>query len=447
MQNRAKRLLLNAMWPAVFAAVTSTAYAATEELKDNRSPLVVDFIAATYLPSQKGVVVAGLHGLLGALRVDNEGVAELSRFEADENIDFTAVEKLTDSEVLLGTSTGRIYSFDGKTLTDLGKITEFDEPVLDIAIAGGKGWAVGSRGMLAKSADGKKWDVVTIDEITQPEVILPVNTTGSEAYFGVANIILDSVKITATKGGAPLVADTDYTFYPDEGFVQINANLDAQPAPAIAFQFHPGPAFKLGDVSWNVVMFEGDNVTIAGEFGMIVQSADGGATWTRRDSVFTPKEPEQPYWITGTQEGKTMVLVGAAGAVHRSVDAGLTWTRLPPPTAEGLFGVALIKDGSGSTVPVIAGAVGMVGTFVDDKWLLADRSQLKLLSWLKNPVKMPDGTTLLLGGRQTALLLKCPLSASCEWQRVTVKSGAEVAIAEKLDKTSGDWKEGAAKAK
>jgi hypothetical protein len=443
MQNRAKRSLLNAMWPAVFAAATSTAYAATEELKDNRSPLVVDFTTATYLPSQKGVLVAGLHGLLGALRINAEGVAELSRFEADENIDFTAVEKLTDSEVLLGTSTGRLYNFDGKTLTDLGKITEFDEPVLDIAISGGKGWAVGSRGMLAKSADGKKWDVVTIDEIRQPEVKLPVITAASEAYFGVANIILDSVKITATKGGAPLVADTDYTFYPDEGFVQINANLDAQPAPAIAFQFHPGPAFKLGDVSWNVVMFEGDNVTIAGEFGMIVQSADGGTTWTRRDSVFTPKEPEQPYWITGTQSGNTMVLVGAAGAVHKSTDAGLTWTRLPPPSAEGLFGVALLPDGT----PIIAGAVGMVGTFANDKWELADRSKLKLLSWLKNTVAMPDGSTLLLGGRQTALSLKCAGSTACQWQRVTVKTGEEVAIAEKLDATSGDWKEGAAKAK
>ena len=137
MQNRAKRSLLNAMWPAVFAAATSTAYAATEELKDNRSPLVVDFTTATYLPSQKGVLVAGLHGLLGALRINADGVAELSRFEADENIDFTAVEKLNDSEVLLGTSTGRLYNFDGKTLTDLGKITEFDEPVLDIAISGG----------------------------------------------------------------------------------------------------------------------------------------------------------------------------------------------------------------------------------------------------------------------------------------------------------------------
>ncbi|MSQ67046.1 MAG: hypothetical protein EXR83_02455 [Gammaproteobacteria bacterium] len=437
MQNRTKRPFLHAMWPAVFAAATSTAYAATEELKDNRSPLVVDFTTATYLPGQKGVLVAGLHGLLGALRVDDEGVAELSRFEANENIDFTAVEKLTNSEVLLGTSTGRLYSFDGKTLTDLGKITEFDEPVLDIAISGGKGWAVGSRGMLAKSADGRKWDPVTITEIQQPEVKLPANTA-SEWYFGVANIIPETVKITATKGGAPLVADTDYTFYPDEGFIQINADLDAEPAPSISFQFHPGPAFKHDDVSWNVVMFEGDNVTIAGEFGMIVQSADGGATWTRRDSVFTPKEPEQPYWITGTQEGKTMVLVGAAGAVHRSTDAGLTWTRLPPPSAEGLFGVALIKDGSGSTVPVIAGAVGMVGTFVDDQWLLADRSQLKLLSWLKNPVKMPNGTTLLLGGRQTVLVLKCGLSAACEWHRVPVKTAGDVAIAETLDRTPGD---------
>jgi len=95
---------------------------------------------------------------------------------------------LTDSEVLLGTSTGKIYSFDGSKLTELAKITEFDEPVLDIAVSGGKAWAVGARGMLAKSDDGKKWDIVTIEEIEQPEMKLPA-TNASDWYFGVSNLI------------------------------------------------------------------------------------------------------------------------------------------------------------------------------------------------------------------------------------------------------------------
>ena len=411
MQNCAKRPIIKSLLPAILLAASTSAFAAKEALPDNRTPLVVDFTTATYLPGQKGVLVAGLHGLLGTLDVTEAGEATLKKFESDENLDFTTVEKLTDTEVLLGTSNGHIFLFDGAKLSDLGKITEFEEPVLDIAVSGGQAWAVGARGMIAKSADGKKWEVVTIPEITQPEMKLPA-TNASEWYFGVSNLVADSVKLNATKGGAPLVVDTDYTLYPDEGFIQITNDLDAEPAPSISFKFQPGPAFKIGDVSWNVVMFDGQSITLAGEFGMIVQSTDGGQSWARRDAVFTPKEPEQPYWITGTQHGNTMMLVGAAGAVHQSLDAGVTWQRLPAPSAEGLFGVTLLPDGT----PAVAGAVGMIGLFQGDKWTLADRTKLQLLSWLKNPVAMPDGSLLLLGGRQTVIRYK-----DGAWSRVTVK--------------------------
>ncbi len=411
MLNCANRSTLKTLLSALLLAASTTTYAGVDEMEDNRTPLVIDFITATYLPAQKGVLVAGLHGLLGSLEISAAGEGTLKKFASDEKIDFTTVERLSDSEVLLGTSIGKIYSFDGSKLTELAKITEFDEPVLDIAISGGKAWAVGARGMLAKSDDGKKWDIVTIEEIDQPEIKLPA-TNASDWYFGVSNLIAESVKLTANKGGKPVVVDTDYTLYPDEGFIQIANDLDAEPAPAISFKFKPGPAFKLGDVSWNVVMFEGESVTLAGEFGMIVQSRDGGKTWVRRDAVLTAKEPEPPYWITGTQQGNTMMLVGAAGAVHRSTDAGSTWTRLPVPSAEGLFGVTLLADGT----PAIAGAVGMIGVYQNDKWTLADRSKLELLSWLKTPVAMPDGSTLMMGGRQTVIQYK-----DGNWTRVTIK--------------------------
>jgi hypothetical protein len=107
-----------------------------------------------------------------------------------------------------------------------------------------------------------------------------------------------------------------------------------------------------------------------------------------------------------------MMLVGAAGAVHRSTDGGSTWNRLPVPSAEGLFGVTLLADGT----PAIAGAVGMIGVYQNDKWTLADRTKLELLSWLKTPVAMPDGSTLMMGGRQTVIQYK-----DGNWTRVTIK--------------------------
>jgi hypothetical protein len=393
----------------LLAAIATPTFAAREEQVDRRTPLVIDFIDGTYLPGVEGILVAGPHGLLGRLKVGEQG-AELEKLAGGEKIDFTALEKLSDTAVLLGSSTGHLYRYEDGKLADLGKITEYDEPVLDIAVANGKAWAVGARGMIARSEDGTKWETVQIAEATQPAIALPANNA-SEWYFGVSNLIMDSVQLTASKGGAPAVVDTDYTLYPDEGFMQVMNDLDATPAPTIQFRFAPGPAFRAGDVSWNVVLFDGTNVTLAGEFGMILQSTDGGSTWTRRDAVITPKEPEPPYWITGAQNGGTMLLGGAAGAMSRSTDGGLTWTRLPPPSAEGVFGVSVLSDGK----PAIAGAVGMVGVLEGDQWAIADRSALQLLSWLKTPVEMPDGSVIMLGGRSTVIRLK-----DGNWSRVTV---------------------------
>ena len=409
---------LKVLLPAALLVASTGALAAKEELKDNRTPLVVDFTTATYLPKTSSVLVAGLHGLLGALKISDKGEATLEKFAADENIDFTAVERLNDGDVLLGTSSGKIFDFDGEKLTELATITKFDdnpEPVLDIAVHNGAAWAVGGRGMLAKSADGKKWELVEIEEIDQPETEFP-GAQAADWYFGVSNLNGETVKFTATKDGKPAEVDTDYVVYADEGFVTLNNDLDASPPPRISFKFKPGPAFKPGDVSWNIVLLDGNRITLAGEFGMIVQSLDGGATWVRRDAHFTPKEPEPPYWIGGTESGDTLVLVGAAGAVHRSTDGGATWARLPVPSAEGLFGVTLLKDGT----PIIAGAVGMLGTYSGDKWSLADRSKLQLLSWLKNPVDMPDGSVMVLGGRQTVIRYK-----DGDWTRIPMAQPAK----------------------
>lgn len=387
------------------------AYAAeeSEALTDQRTPLVIDFLDGTYLPGAGGIIVTGLHGLLGLLEITDQG-AELTQYPNIPNEDFTSLERWSDTEVLLGTSAGKIYLFDGKTATEVGVLSEYSEPVLDIAAADGAAWAVGGRGILANTTDGKTWTRAEISVATQPQLTFP-GTEPGDWYFGVSNLLPDSVVFNATVGGNPAVVDTDYTLFPDEGFIQIINPLDAAPVPTIEFDFTPGPAFSTGDVTWNVVLFDGTNLTIAGEFGMILQSPDGGQTWIRRNAVITPKEPEPPYWIAGTRQGSNLYLTGAAGVISASTDGGTTWAPLPSPGNEGVFGVRI----SGSGRPVIAGAVGLIGVLNGDSWALADRSELQLLSWLRTPVEMPDGSLIVLGGRYTVIEFKAG-----EWTRIPV---------------------------
>ena len=395
----------------VFAASIGlgAAHAADEALVDQRAPLVIDFLDGAYVPGAGGIMVTGAHGLVGLLKMNDQG-AEFTRYPNIPNEDFTALERWSDTEVLLGTSDGKVYLFDGKTATEVGKISEFNEPVLDIAAANGTAWAVGGRGMLANTKDGKTWSPIEIPEVTQPQMTFP-GTEPGEWYFGVSNLKMDSLVLNATVGGKPVVVDTDYTLYPDEGFIQFITTLDTAPPPTIDFKFAPGPAFRPGDVSWNVALFDGTKLTIAGEFGMILQTTDGGQNWIRRDSLLTPREPEPPYWIAGTQKGSNIYLAGAAGVMRASADGGATWAQLPAPSAEGVFGVAVTSAGQ----PAVAGAVGLIGILNGPEWTIADRSELQLLSWIRTPVEMPDGRLVMLGGRATVIAFK-----DGKWARVPV---------------------------
>ena len=371
--------------------------------------LKVDFLDASYAQGLGGIAVVGAHGMVGTLKPEGDGW-RLHALEETVDDDFTTLGLYSDSQVLVGGSTGKLYMYDGDSITEVTKLSEYDEPVLDISCVDGKCWAVGARGMVTKSSDGKEWEEVEIRDVTQPMMTFE-SAEVADWYFGVSNIDLDSLKFSGNVGGEPAVEDEHFIMYPDEGFVQFAVDFDATPAPSVEFIFNPGPPFRTGDVSWNTVLYDGSTVTLAGEFGMILQSTDGGESWVRRDGSVVKGEPTPAYWITGKQEGNRMSLAGAAGVSSLSTDGGVTWKRQPRPGNEGIFGIDFLPSGS----PIIAGAVGLIGTFDNGEWKLADRTRLKLLSWLKNPVVLEDGTVLMLGGRSTAIAFK-----DGEWTRIPV---------------------------
>jgi len=395
-------------------AVTGTSFAQDQGGEESqaikRVPIKTDLLDGAYLPGLKTVVVTGHHGVVGQLTVNGEA-AKLDLLAKHPEEDFTCLDAISDSMVLIGSATGKVYSYDGTTITELATLSEFNEPVLDISHEGTNIWVVGARGLIARSSDGVKFETVEVTDITQPLATFPSGKP-ADYYMGVSNITPDTVQFNATVGGKPAVADTDYTLYPDEGFVQVANQLDENPAPTITFKFNPGPPFRVGDVSWNVVLVSNGKVTIGGEFGMVLQSEDNGATWIRRDTRVVPHEPEPAYWLGGTSHGDQIWLAGAAGISEVSHDGGVTWNDNPAPGREGIFGITLLPDGK----PLIAGAVGLIGVLDGSEWKLADRTQLHLLSWLKTPVVMPDGTILVLGGRATVIRYK-----EGAWTRIPVE--------------------------
>lgn len=394
---------------ALHLAFAPAAVAQDLAVESQRTPLRVDFMGAANLPGLGGIAVAGPYGMVGLLKFA-DGSWTLHPLANGPGEDFTALTSLSDSEALVGSATGRIYRYDGTSMTELAKLSEYDEPVLDIVAVDGKAWAVGARGIVAKSPDGKQWETLEIRDVKQPLITWPA-AHDADWYFGVSNVDRDSIEFKASIGGEPAVADEHYILFFEEGFVQIATALDMDPAPTIEFIFNPGPPFRPSDVTWNVVLYDGKKITLAGEFGMILQSEDDGETWIRRNTKLVDREPTPAYWLAGVQKGDTLYLTGAAGVSSVSTDGGVTWTEQPRPGNEGIFGVTLLDNGD----PLIAGAVGLIGKYDGDEWVLADRTRLRLLSWLKNPVPLADGSVLMLGGRTTAIRFQ-----NGAWTRVPV---------------------------
>ncbi len=387
---------LGAATAALFTALPAVA-ADNAGATAARTSQRTDFLDAAYLPGLDRVLVAGHYGLIALVEVGDDS-ARMQLVPGVPNEDFTALEMVSDSEALIGASTGHLYRFDGTSLTQIAELSEYNEPILDIAADGDTVWVVGARGLLARSTDGETFEAVEISDVVMPQVEFP-GTQAADWYFGVSNVNPDSIEFSGYVNGEPAVEEEHYIMFPDEGFVQFQTDFDSEPRPSVAFTFNPGPPFRTGDVSWNVVLLEGGTVTIAGEFGMILQSPDNGESWVRRDTQLVPREPEPAYWMAGVQQDERIWLTGAAGVSQRSTDGGKTWTDNPKPGREGIFGVTFTGNGT----PLIAGAVGLIGFLDNNKWQIADRTRLKLLSWLKTPVALPDGSLLVMGGRATAI--------------------------------------------
>ncbi|NQV21195.1 MAG: hypothetical protein HQ511_07250 [Rhodospirillales bacterium] len=385
---------------------------AAQEPAVGRYEQKVNVIDAVYLPKIAKVIYINHMGTVGSIQVEGDAATaqEITR-KPDE--DFTSLQKLSNGEVLIGSAQGMLCRFDGEAVTEVAQLSEFQVPILSISVSGNSYWATGARGLLAKSTDGKKWDLMEAGHVKQPPMPLPTGETGTR-YFGVANIVSETVVVTGTVGGKPAVADQDYMIYPDDGTIEITNPFDEMSAPSIAFDFQPGPPYRAGDVSWNVVLQENGRITIAGEFGYIFQSDDGGQSWVRRNGRLSKSEAAQLYWMSGYTSGNKIALGGAAGLVGISDDKGENWVQLERPGRDGVFGVRFV-DGDKL---FISGAVGLAGRFKDDRWDLVDRSATNLYSWLKTFVQLEDGSLLLLGGNSTALSYKNDM-----WERLqmTVK--------------------------
>lgn len=284
---------------------------------------------------------------------------------------------------------------EGWTVGDLGRIFHTTDagrswrihtagtkrPFVAVSCVGDKLWVAGQGGQIAHSPDGGlTWQV-------QPS--------------GTTRNLLDIEFVNGTRGIA--VGDFGTLLRTEDGgstWSKISLPESIELPPDVAEVVQPGDV-----ILYNVSFADADRVWIAGEFGVILFSSDGGVTWTQQKSgvettLFGVSAfDSQRAWAVGmeavmlaTEDGgatwvkqpvempKGFILplydiavrglygwaVGNSGLLLHSVDSGKTWKAYPIPVhmAGSWFrGVALFPDGRG----YIVGSRGLVLSVDRDK--------------------------------------------------------------------------------
>jgi photosystem II stability/assembly factor-like uncharacterized protein len=178
--------------------------------------------------------------------------------------------------------------------------------MLDLARAGSSWVAVGQRGNVLVSADGKQWQ----------QVPTPADTTLTRVRF-----------VDATHGWA-IGYDGTILGTEDGGKSWKLLQFDA----------------AWGKPYFDVLFFDAGNGLLAGANGTLKKTADGGKTW---DAVSSDAFADSPNLYNLTVLGdNSLLLAGERGFLARSTDKGATWVRLKSPYTGSYFG-ALATGKSG----------------------------------------------------------------------------------------------------
>lgn len=190
-----------------------------------------------------------------------------------------------------------------------------DLALLSVAKRGPHAIAVGQSGVVAIAQDGK-WQKV--DAGTKARLLsVDVNSSGLAIVGGQFGTVLKS-------------ADGGKTWTPS-----------APDWSLLALEDH----FGTGEPTiYSAIVTESGQITIAGEFGVMMRSDDGGATW-RVVRGIDPKAPTlHAMHLVEAGKGNSYA-VGQSGALLISADGGETWTQCDVATKLNFLGVAASASG------------------------------------------------------------------------------------------------------
>jgi photosystem II stability/assembly factor-like uncharacterized protein len=215
--------------------------------------------------------------------------------------------------------------------------------LLDTVRTAGGFFAVGERGHVLRSDDGKAWTQLTVPTRS---ALTSIAAADGQLWVGGH----DGVILHSTDGGQTWLAQRRDPYRLGAG--ENAADHDPrQGAPILDIHFR--------DASHGIAI---------GAYSLMLVTEDSGATWTPKQALSAAAAPgagakpmqgdlfsaedlqlddeSDPHFNAITDAGPgTLVIVGERGTLLRSIDDGASWKRLPFPYKGSMFGVLHLGEG------------------------------------------------------------------------------------------------------
>ncbi len=219
--------------------------------------------------------------------------------------------------VAVGTRGHIIYSDDGAQ-----GWTQADVPVsvllTGVSFADEKnGWAVGHSGVILKTSDGgQTWAKQFDGNAANKQIITQAENKLAE---------LEGMMETASEDE---LEDLEYEVE-EAAFALDDAKLDAEVGASKPFL--------------DILFTSSKEGFVVGAYGFLFKTIDGGESWLNFGARMDNPDRFHLNAITQTSNG-SLFLVGEAGVIFRSTDGGDSWDTLDSPYSGSLFGVSGTKD-------------------------------------------------------------------------------------------------------
>jgi photosystem II stability/assembly factor-like uncharacterized protein len=250
------------------------------------------------------------------------------------------------------------------------------------------GWAVGQGGTVLKTGDGgKTWK--------------KVDTGNDSSLFSL--FVLSPQKMIAVGEKATVVA-TD-----DGGATWQTIKIQAKPKEAGSDEAMKGlndaEMIAQDPALYDIKFIDDKNGWIVGEFGKILHTTDGGATWKEQQQSLVGEAVADAldlptFFGVDCTSAKDCTTVGLDGKIASTTDGGGTWKfdDVGGNFSEPLFTVQIFPDGSGWA----AGIAGEVLKRDRGEWAPADLG-MRVPSWIRQVSFADANNGWLVGGFGTIL--------------------------------------------